>query len=53
MGPLAGFNRLRVGGLRIVYRQISSREILLEFASTRDVIYELYCEILSVRAPRR
>lgn len=45
-GPLEGFNRLRVGGLRIIYRQISGKEIHLEFASTRDAVYELYEQIL-------
>jgi hypothetical protein len=48
-GPLEGFNRLRIGGLRIVYRQISGKEILLEYANTRDVIYELYEKILERR----
>jgi mRNA-degrading endonuclease RelE of RelBE toxin-antitoxin system len=48
-GSLEGFNRLRIGGLRIVYRQISSREILLEYASTRDVIYELFEQLLDRR----
>jgi len=45
-GPLEGFNRLRIGGLRIIYRQISGREILLEYANTRDAVYELYEQIL-------
>ena len=48
-GPLEGFNRLRVGGLRIIYRQISGRQILLEYANTRDVVYELYEQILENR----
>ena len=48
-GSLEGFNRLRVGGLRIIYRQISGREILLEYANTRDVVYELYEQILTNR----
>jgi mRNA-degrading endonuclease RelE of RelBE toxin-antitoxin system len=26
-GPLEGFCRLRVGGIRIIYRQVSAREI--------------------------
>ena len=49
IGPLTGFNRLRIGGLRIIFRQTSPREILLEYANNRDVIYELYQEILSSR----
>jgi len=45
-GPLEGFNRLRIGGLRIIHRQISGKEILLEYANTRDAVYELYERIL-------
>ena len=52
IGPLAGFNRLRVGGLRIIYRQTSARQIQLEYANNRDVIYELYREILASKSPR-
>lgn len=48
-GPLEGFNRLRIGGLRIIYRQISGKEILLEYANTRDAVYELYEQILENR----
>jgi len=48
-GPLEGFNRLRVGGMRIIYRQISGKEILLEYANTRDAVYELYEQILTNR----
>ena len=48
-GPLEGFNRLRVGGLRIIYRQISGKDILLEYANTRDAVYELYEQILENR----
>jgi mRNA-degrading endonuclease RelE of RelBE toxin-antitoxin system len=48
-GPLDGFNRLRVGGLRIIYRQTSGAEIQLEYANTRDLVYELYEQILENR----
>jgi mRNA-degrading endonuclease RelE of RelBE toxin-antitoxin system len=48
-GPLEGFNRLRVGGLRIIFRQISGTEIRLEYANTRDAVYELYEQILENR----
>ncbi len=48
-GPLEGYNRLRIGGLRLIYQQISTREIKLEYANTRDVIYELYQQFLSER----
>lgn len=46
-GKLEGYNRLRVGGMRILYRQISSREIRLEYANTRDVVYELFQSLLN------
>ncbi|NDC39698.1 MAG: cytotoxic translational repressor of toxin-antitoxin stability system [Proteobacteria bacterium] len=47
IGPLAGYNRLRIGGLRIIYRQVQVQEIHLEYANNRDVIYELYQDILA------
>ncbi len=37
-GPLEGFNRLRIGGMRVIFRQISGKEILLEYANTRDAV---------------
>lgn len=49
-GPLEGINRLRIGGLRIIYRQISGNAIRLEFANTRDAVYELYEQILENRS---
>jgi hypothetical protein len=49
---LSGFNRLRVGGLRIIFRQTRPREIRLEYANNRDVIYELYRETPSGKAFR-
>ena len=48
-GDLEGFSRLRIGGIRIIFRQISGKEILLEYANTRDVIYELFEQILGKR----
>ena len=48
-GPLEGFNRLRVGGIRIIFRQTSPRQILLEYANTRDVVYEMFEQFLSER----
>ncbi len=48
-GPLEGFNRLRIGGLRVIYRQISGNEIQIGYANTRDAIYELYEQILENR----
>ena len=47
IGPLAGFNCLRIGGLRIVFRQTRAHEIRLEYANNRDAIYELYRDILA------
>ena len=44
---LEGYNRLRIGGMRILYRQISSKEIQLEYANTRNVVYELFEFLLS------
>jgi len=48
-GDLEGFSRLRVGGLRILYRQPSAREIRLEYANTRDVVYEMFRQFLSAQ----
>lgn len=45
-GGLEGFCRVRVGGLRIVFRQLKRDEIYLEFASARDHVYELFQQIL-------
>lgn len=52
-GPLEGFNRLRIGGRRIIYRQISTRQVLLEYANTRDVVYEMFEQILNSRKGRK
>ena len=48
-GSLEGFNRLRIGGMRIIFRQVSGKEILLEYGNTRDADYELYEQILENR----
>jgi mRNA-degrading endonuclease RelE of RelBE toxin-antitoxin system len=48
-GPLEGFCRLRVGGIRIIFRQVSSKEIRLDFAQTRDVVYEIFERLLQNR----
>jgi mRNA-degrading endonuclease RelE of RelBE toxin-antitoxin system len=37
---LEGWCRLRVGGLRIVYRSLPGKIIRLDYADTRDVVYE-------------
>jgi hypothetical protein len=38
-----------VGGIRIIYRQVSSREIYLDYAQTRDVVYEIFERLLQER----
>jgi mRNA-degrading endonuclease RelE of RelBE toxin-antitoxin system len=48
-GPLEGFCRLRVGGIRIIYRQVSGHEIHLDYAQTRDVVYEIFERLLQNR----
>jgi hypothetical protein len=44
---------LRVGGIRILFHQVQSNEILLDYANTRDVVYELYEQILADRKTRK
>lgn len=54
LGPLEGFNRLRIGSLRMVYRQIARDHILLEYADSRDRVYETFqsiCHALADRPP--
>ena len=46
---LEGFCRLRAGGLRIVYSQLPGQLIRLEYADTRDVVYESFLRILENR----
>ena len=46
-GDLEGFSRLRIGGIRILHRQVSTREIRLEYANTRDVVYEMFRQLLA------
>ncbi|HEY3760938.1 MAG TPA: hypothetical protein VGN23_04260 [Verrucomicrobiae bacterium] len=48
-GELEGFCRLRIGGLRIVFSQLPGRIIRLEYADTRDVIYETFLKVLAER----
>jgi len=44
-GELEGFYRLRVGGYRIVCRTISKTLVQLEYADTRDVVYEAFRQL--------
>jgi mRNA interferase RelE/StbE len=40
-GELEGFYRLRIGGYRVVFRVMPRQMIRLEYADTRDVVYEV------------
>jgi mRNA-degrading endonuclease RelE of RelBE toxin-antitoxin system len=44
-GELEGLCRLRVGGYRIVFRMISKSLVQLEYADTRDVVYEAFRQL--------
>lgn len=44
-GELEGFHRLRVGGYRIVCRMTSRSLVRLEYADTRDVVYEAFRQL--------
>ncbi len=44
-GELEDFYRLRVGGYRIVYRLVSRSLVRLEYADTRDVVYEAFRQL--------
>lgn len=46
---LSGWCRLRVSGFRIIYKSMPGKIILLECASTRDVVYENFLEVLARR----
>jgi len=48
-GDLEGFSRLRIGGIRILFRQTPAREFRLEYANTRDVVYEMFRQFLAVQ----
>ena len=48
-GELAGFNRLRIGGMRIIYSQHPGLVLRLEYAETRDAVYENFLEVLARR----
>jgi len=47
---LSGWCRLRVDGLRIIYKTMPGQIILLEYADTRDVVYENFLKVLSRRS---
>ena len=44
-GELEGFYRLRVGGYHIVCRMVSKSLVRLEYADTRDVVYEAFRQL--------
>jgi len=49
-GKLDGFNRLRIGGLRIVFSERPGRLVHLEYADSRDLVYENFLRILQYRS---
>ncbi len=51
-GELAGFCRLRIDGLRVVYSQHPGRVIRLEYADSRDLVYETFLKVLRERRTR-
>jgi mRNA interferase RelE/StbE len=44
-GELEGFYRLRVGGYRIVCRMVSKSLVQVEYADTRDIVYEAFRQL--------
>ena len=48
-GDLEGFSRLRIGGIRVLFLQTSAREFRLEYANTRDVVYEMFRQFLAAQ----
>jgi mRNA-degrading endonuclease RelE of RelBE toxin-antitoxin system len=48
-GEFEGFCRLRIEGLRIVYSQHRGNIIHLEYADSRDVVYETFLKVLHDR----
>lgn len=48
-GELEGFCRLRIDGLRIVYSQHRGQILRLEYADSRDVVYETFLKVLHER----
>ena len=47
---LSGWCRLRVGGLRIIYRRLPGQIIRLDYADSRDAVYENFLEVLARRS---
>jgi len=48
-GEMEGFCRLRIDGLRIVHSQHPGQIIRLEYADSRDVVYETFLKVLHER----
>ena len=48
-GELEGFCRLRIGGLRVVYSHLPGKVVRLEYADSRDVVYETFLRVLHER----
>ena len=47
---LSGWCRLRVGGLRIIYRRLPGQIIRFDYADSRDAVYENFLEVLARRS---
>ena len=52
-GELDGFCRLRIEGLRVVYSQHPGQIIRLDYADSRDVIYETFLRVLQERKSQK
>jgi mRNA-degrading endonuclease RelE of RelBE toxin-antitoxin system len=51
-GQLNGFNRLRIGGMRMVFSHRPGQVIHLEYADNRDIVYENFLRVLERRSSR-
>jgi mRNA-degrading endonuclease RelE of RelBE toxin-antitoxin system len=49
---LEGWCRLRVGGLRIIFRTLPGKIIRLEYAAERDTVYENFLRVIEARRKR-
>ncbi|MEI7730612.1 MAG: hypothetical protein WCO56_13640 [Verrucomicrobiota bacterium] len=49
-GKLSGYQRLRVSGMRVVYKEISQagvRQIVCIYVNYRSVVYEMFTQLLA------
>ncbi len=47
--PLAGYNRLRVGKYRVIFRYVENMTIEVVFVEDRKLVYEVFEEQLALR----